>query len=144
MHVITHNAATYLLRFDKDEELTAAITAFCKTKNIHAGSFFALGAAGELVLSYYNLTTKAYEDKEIHEDVEIISILGNIALLDKKHMIHMHGSFSKRDFSVLAGHIKKLVVSATCEVTLHVFTGKIERAYDESTGLNLLCGKTSR
>lgn len=138
MHIITHNAATYLLRFDKDEELTATLTTFCKTKNIQAGSFFALGAAGELILSYYNLATKSYEDKEIHEDVEIISILGNIALLNKKHMIHMHGSFSKKDFSVIAGHIKKLIVSATCELTLQVFTNKIERSYDETTGLNLL------
>jgi len=33
---------------------------------------------------------------------------------------------------------KKLIVSATCELVVHIMNEQLTRAYDEETGLNLL------
>lgn len=138
MKVILKQDNFYLLRFDKDEELISSLTSFCDQKNIFSGSFSAIGAAKEVILSYYNLETKKYQDLKIEEDTEIVGILGNIANLNNKKVIHCHGSIADNQYIVKAGHIKKLVVSATCEVMLSFFKGKIERAFDEETGLNLM------
>lgn len=138
MKIISGNKQIYLLRFDTGEEVVSGLAAFCNEHSIFAGSFSAIGAAGEIIISYYNLDTKAYQDKTIQERLEVISLLGNAAAIEGKVAIHMHGSFSGPDYTVRAGHVKKLVVSATCEITLQVFEGKIERSFDEKTGLNLL------
>lgn len=138
MQVITSEKSFYLLRFDRNEHLWDHLTTFCKKENIQAATFSAIGAAGELLLSFYHLPEKKYADHSVKEDVEILTITGNISLLQDNYIVHAHGSFGKQDLSVIGGHIKCLVVSATCEVSLQVLPGKIERAYDNNTGLNLL------
>ena len=138
MKIILQNKNVLLLRFDLDEDIISGLAYFCSQQQITAGSFSVIGAAKEVIISYYNLETKKYQDKTIAKDIEIVGVLGNIATMDGKTMVHAHGSFSDETFVLQAGHIKKLVISATGEVILHVFDGVIERAYDERTGLNLM------
>lgn len=138
MKRIQHQTNIFLLRFDKGEEVITGLQEYCRENTIRAGNFQALGAAGEVVLSYYNLDKKVYEDSTLSEDLEIVSMVGNIAMMDDNIIIHSHAVFGRHDLSTVGGHIKRLIVSATCEVTLTTFTGDITRAYDEETGLNLL------
>lgn len=138
MKTIVTQSNILLLRFDQGEEVIKLLQHFCQENRITSGSFHALGACGEIILSYYNLETKMYEDKTIKEDLEIASMVGNIALMNNEVIIHTHGVFGRQDLSTLGGHIKKLVVSATCEVTLTTFEKEFTRSYDEKTGLNLL------
>lgn len=138
MKVLSKQPTFQLLRFDKGEELIASLQEYCNKETILAASFQALGAARELTLAYYNLADKVYEDHKVKEDVEILSILGNIATMDKKIIVHAHGIFGKQDLQTIGGHIKKLVVSATCEVSLTILPGTLKRSFDEETGLNLL------
>lgn len=138
MKVLVKQPSFHLLRFDREEELIASLQEYCQKETVPAASFQALGAAGELTLAYYNLTDKVYEDHDVKEDVEILSILGNIATMDEKIIIHAHGVFGKKDLQTIGGHIKKLIVSATCEVSLTLLPGILLRAYDKETGLNLL------
>ena len=35
------------------------------------------------------------------------------------------------------GHLNSAVVSATCEMVITVIDGKVDRVYDEETGLNV-------
>jgi predicted DNA-binding protein with PD1-like motif len=138
MKIILQEDNYYLLRFDKGENILDELIDFSTQKNIQAAHFTCIGSSKELILSYYNLKTKEYEDHVIQEDLEVISITGNIAYKDNKPIIHAHGVFSKHDLSTIGGHIKKLVVSATCEVSLTTFSMQITRTFDPDTGLNLL------
>lgn len=138
MKIINQSTNHYLLRFDLDEEVISGLSQFAKEHTISAATFSAIGAAKEVTLAYYNLETKQYEDREINQDVEILGIIGNIAILNNDIAIHCHGSFGDRNFDVVGGHVKRLVVSATCEVSLTTLEGKMEREYDQKTGLNLL------
>ncbi len=138
MKIITHEENVCLLRCDRGEEVLETLTTWCVTNNIGAGSIFGIGAAAEVILAYYNLETKTYEDHQFKEDLEIVSLLGNIAILNNKPMIHLHGSFGTSTLAVRGGHVKKLIVSATCEITVQIFKKSIERKPDEATGLYLL------
>lgn len=138
MKVISSNTPFFLLRFDKGEHVWDKLSTFCRDNDIFAGTFSAIGATDDVMLSFYNLAKKIYEDHHVKNDLEILTITGNISQLDDNYVIHAHGSFGKNDLSVIGGHIKCLIVSATCEVYLHALPGNMERAYDEVTGLNLL------
>lgn len=138
MKIILQHGDRYVLRFDRGEEILGALAEFCRTEQVEAASFTAIGATGDAVISYYNLNEKKYEDHHIKENLEIISLTGNVSLLDSKPMVHAHVTLGDRELKVRGGHAKKLVVSATCEMALRKMKGWIARGKDEETGLNLM------
>lgn len=138
MKVVASYKTESLIRFDRDEEVISSLVGYCKKEKIYAGYFTAIGAASEVIVSFYNLKSKKYQDKTFKEEVEIVSVTGNIARVGKELRIHAHGSFAKDDYSMFGGHLQKLVVSATCEVHLTKLKGKMMREFDEETGLFLL------
>lgn len=138
MKVILKDNRHYILRFDKDEDIIEELISFATEHHIAAGTFSAIGASTEVTLAYYHLESKTYEDHVLSEDMEIVSVTGNIGTMNNKPIIHAHGVFANRELTSFGGHIKKLVVSATCEVFLIKLEGKLNRMFDEETGLNLL------
>ena len=144
MKIILKDDGKYVLRFDKGEELLEELIKFAEAEKIEAGWFLAIGAVSEITLSHYDLDAQKYSDKDYKEKLEIASLSGNIAKMKNKEIgaekviIHAHGSFSNPKMAVVAGHIKKLVVGPTCEVFLVKLDGKIERAYSDEIGLNLM------
>jgi predicted DNA-binding protein with PD1-like motif len=140
MTIITSSDTHMLIRFDREEEVLSSLRTCAKTDSIR-GTFTIIGAAKEVVFSYYDLEKKVYIDKTISEDVEVLGIIGNIAEMDGQIIIHAHGMVADKAYAVTGGHVKRLVVSATCEVALTTLPGSIGRAYDETTGLNLLTKK---
>ncbi|MBI4080779.1 MAG: DNA-binding protein [Candidatus Levybacteria bacterium] len=138
MRVIYHQNKFSILRFDKGDDVPSALATFCEKNDITAGFFSGLGACEEITISYYDLEKKQYLDLQKKEDLEIVSLTGNIAVMDEKTLVHAHGVFSDRNFTTVAGHVKQLRVSATCEVHLTILPNKTVREYDKKTGLNLM------
>ena len=52
--------------------------------------------------------------------------------------VHIHAAACRRDGTAVGGHLKRAVISATCELVLHTVYGRVPRFYDERTGLNLM------
>ncbi|MDP3941230.1 MAG: DNA-binding protein [bacterium] len=129
--------SVHVLRFDKGEEIISQLSSYCKKEKVLSGFFTALGACLKVTIAYYDLENKKYLDQTTEEDLEIIGITGNVSQMAGKHIVHAHGSFAGKDYKVFGGHIKELVVSATCEVHLTILQKKIERDFDKETGLNL-------
>ena len=140
MKVILRDRDTYLLRFNSGEEIIETLGKYCQEQAITAGYFTAIGAAKEVDLSFFDLVKKEYNTKTFKNriNLEIISLTGNISLLQSKVIVHAHGIFSDSRYHAFAGHVKRLVVSATCELVLVKLKGKMERKYDQVTGLHLL------
>jgi len=107
--------------------------------------FFAIGATKEISIAWFDIHAKEYVQREIQQELEIISLLGNVAvgnglpaLEAGEVIVHAHGSFSDKDMQVMAGHVNKLIVGAACEIVLEKIEGKIEKGYDSETGLRLM------
>lgn len=144
MEIILKDKNTYILRIEKGKELFEELLSFAKAHNVQAASFAAVGSADEVLLSWYNPEIKGYLDRHFQETLEIANVTGNISLLQGQPYIHAHGCFSNREMQAFGGHIKKLMVGATCEIAMEKLEGKMERAYSQEVGLNLLCNAPVR
>jgi len=114
------------------------IKEFCKEYRIETAFFQAIGAANEVELAWYDLGAKQYVTALFQEDLEIASLTGNVTTRGKDLVVHSHGVFSDKAMVTKAGHVNKAVVSGACEIILTQLEGKIDRAFDEDTGLNLM------
>lgn len=140
MEVIHTQDNFYTLSFKKGEEIMSLLKDYLIANNITAAHIAGLGAASLLEIAYYNIEKKEYERYTIEEDLEVLSLNGNVGVNeDKETIIHMHGTFGKRDLSVIGGHIFLLRISGAGEIHMRVFSGEINRAYDAETGLTLMC-----
>lgn len=138
MKIINKTQNFYILRFDLNEDVIDGIIDFCKKETIESAFFSGLGACKKVIVSYYDLEEKTYLDREYSEDLEIVSITGNIGRLNLKTAVHAHGVFSNSKYETIGGHIKELIVSATCEIHITRLDGSMRRDFDMRTGLNLL------
>ena len=64
MKLIVQDKNKYVLRADVDEEVIGNLAKFCRQENIDAAKFFAIGAAKELKLGWYDVDAKEYKWKE--------------------------------------------------------------------------------
>lgn len=139
MKIAGRDGNTSVLSIERGEELFATLKQFLSDNDSAAGFFSGLGAAGHLELAYYNLKTREYERQTIDEEVEILSLQGNVAWKDEELILHIHGVFGRRDLSTFGGHLFSLSVSGVCELHFTVLPKKMMRAFDEATGLNTFC-----
>ncbi len=128
----------FLLRFSSGEDFEESLKAFCGEHRISSATFSGIGQTKTLTLSYWDSKEKQYNDTYFEEELEIVSLTGNVALYNQQLFIHSHGSFGKSDLSTVSGHITQLSVGATLELFLTDLNVTLERTLDEVTGLKLL------
>lgn len=129
----------YIVRLERGEELIATLTNLVEDENIPTCWIGGLGACSKVKLGFYDIDRQEYNWQIFDEPMEVLALSGNISWLDGKPTLHIHGSFSKRDFSSVGGHVKSLIVNGTCEIFLHKWdSGKITRSLNSAVGLNLL------
>lgn len=130
---------TLAIVFDEDEEPVAALKALAREEGMAGGHFTALGAFREATLAYFDMESKRYEDIPVAEQVEVASLVGDLALKeDGELVVHAHCVLGRRDGSTVAGHLRRARVRPTLELFLTVAENGLRRARDEATGLDLL------
>jgi predicted DNA-binding protein with PD1-like motif len=123
----------FLLVFDKEDDVLAKLRAFAEEHGVRGASFVALGAFRTATVAYWNPETKEYEHIAVDEQVEVLSLVGNIG-----SKIHAHVTLGRRDGSTIGGHLIAATVFPTLEMTVTVYDETIERGTDEPTGLSLI------
>lgn len=128
----------YFIRVDQGEEIVSILTKFCSEREIKLGKISAIGAVNEVKIGIFDPIKKEYNSNTIKGTFEILSITGNITLNKDQPYLHMHIMLSDSGFNAFGGHLNEAVVSATCEVIIEELEGKLDRYFDENTGLNLI------
>lgn len=128
----------WVIVFKRGEKIIEKLTAFVKKENIKSGCFNAIGAASSVELAHYDLEKKKYSTKSVNRPLEIVSLMGNVAVKGKEAIVHAHVAVGTDKMEVYGGHLKEGIVSATCEMVFKEFGKMISKKYDEDTGLNLM------
>lgn len=129
---------TWALVFDVGDPVVANLERFAREQDIRGAHFSAIGAFQDVVLRYFDWQTKQYEDIPVPEQVEVLTLTGNVARQDGEPKVHAHLVVGRRDGSTRGGHLKEAHVRPTLEVILTEEPGHLVRRYDEMTGLALL------
>ena len=137
---VTGGKKTFALVFDDGDEVIEQMTAFAKDEKIDAASFTAVGAFEDVTLGYFKMDTKQYKKIPVNEQVEVLTMAGNVALKEEHHepKIHAHVVVGKADGTALGGHIMEAHVRPTLEVILEETPAHLRRQIDEETGLALI------
>jgi predicted DNA-binding protein with PD1-like motif len=141
MHAKTlsdHDERTIALIFDTGEDPMAGLTRFAVERSLDACRFTAIGAFSEVVLGYFDWEKKDYERIEVTEQVEVLSLIGDIALQDGKPKVHAHVVLGRRDGSARGGHLLQARVRPTLELILTESPTHLKRQYDPASGLALI------
>lgn len=126
-----------VVRLNKGEEVIASLTEIVKEYHITLGNVQALGATNYVKMGLFNIEEKKYYSKELSQDMEITSLIGNISTKDGKPYLHLHINVADASQNVYGGHLNECRISATCEMFIDVIDGKVEREFSEEIGLNL-------
>jgi len=119
--------------------LTEGLLAMAKREKIRTAKVEAIGGVKQLRLAYYNSRAKKYEEHEYDEFFEVTGLIGNVTLKDGEPFLHLHGTFGRRDMSVIGGHVISGTVFPLLEVVFTTTKNKAQRKFDEDTGLNIIC-----
>ena len=126
-------------RLDKGEEVCEKVLELAEREDIRLAGVTGLGASNDVTLGVFDTNTKIYNKTRFNAtDYELGSVVGNLSRQDGKPYLHLHaviGSPVKGECH--AGHLNAAVVSATCELVIHVIDGEVGRKFSEEIGLNL-------
>ena len=129
---------TFALVFDTGEEPMGLLARFAEEHHIEAAHFTAIGAFREVVVAYFDWDKKDYLRIPIREQVEVLALVGDVALSETKPKIHAHVVLGKRDGTAHGGHLMEARVRPTLEVILTESAGSLARRHDPQSGLALI------
>ena len=130
---------TFALVFEAGDEVVSGLTDFADGNGLAAASFTAIGAFGTATLGYFDLEKKEYRRIPVHAQVEVLSLLGNVATNeDGQPTVHAHAVLGTSDGSTRGGHLLEARVRPTLEVVLVESPEHLQRREDSETGLPLI------
>jgi len=129
---------TYALIFDSGDEVMDILKTFANEHSLKASRITAIGAFRKAVLGYYDFSIKDYKKIPVNEQVEVVSLLGDIALYGNDSKVHAHVVLGRSDGMAMGGHLLQATVHPTLEVILTESPGYLQRRMDEATGLALI------
>ena len=137
--LLSEEPKTYALIFETGDELATGLSRFAAEQNLAGSSFKAIGAFSSVKLAWFNWQTRKYQPSVVlNEQVELLSLVGDIALKDGKPQVHAHVVIGKSDGTAHGGHLMEAHVRPTCEVILTESPEHLRKQIDPESGLALI------
>jgi hypothetical protein len=128
---------TYALVFAKGDEIMSGLTEFAAREKLVGGHFSAIGALEHARFGWFDRARKAFREIPIDEQVEMISLIGDVGLVNGSPAIHAHGAVAFPDGHVRGGHILEAVAWPTMELFFTAYAAPLVKEHDDETNLFL-------
>ena len=133
-----NGGASYVLIFEVGDEVMAELAGFAAEQQLEASDFSALGAFSGALLGFFDVGEKDYRKIPIDEQVEVLTLVGNITLDKGEPKVHAHTVLGLADGTTLGGHLLEGHVRPTLELVLTESPVQLRRRFDAETGLALI------
>jgi len=130
---------TFALVLETGDEVMACLQAFADRERLTAAQLTGIGAFSDAMLAYFDWERKEYLPIPVTEQVEVASLIGDVALApDGGRALHIHLVLGRRDGSALAGHLREAHVRPTLELLLTESPAHLRKVHDKESGLALI------
>lgn len=129
---------TFALVFEEGDEVLRDLKAFLLAEQLGTGHFTAIGAFERATLAYFDWERKAYDPIPVDEQVEAVSVTGNVAQSNGEPAVHCHGIVSHRDGHTTGGHLLEAHVRPTLELFLTETPIHLQRTHRPAINLSLI------
>ena len=141
-HKLLHESGgqrTFALVLETGDEAMSCLESFAKQHRVSAAQISGIGAFSAVTLKYFDWQDKRYLSNEVNEQVEVASLLGDVALAPSgEPSIHVHLVVGRRDGSAMAGHLGSGQVRPTLELVITESPTHLQKVKDATTGLALI------
>ena len=129
---------TFAVIFEKGDEVIETLRRFANEQSLLSSHFTAIGALSDVVVGFFDPVKKDYTKIRIREQVEVLSLTGDIAFEGDVPKIHAHIVVGKADGTAHGGHLLEGHVFPTIELILVESPKYLQRRLDKETGLALI------
>jgi uncharacterized protein len=134
----SHGLRDYAVIFRAGDEPFAGLTEFAEQYHVQSAHFTAIGGFSDVRLAWFDLQKKMFRVNPVDQQVEVASLIGDIALLNGKPQVHMHCVVALPDGSTRGGHILGAHVSPLLEVFVTADPTPLYKKHNAATGLTLM------
>ena len=128
----------YVIVLAKGDEVMSGLTDFARENKVTSASFTAIGAFSRATVAWFDDSRKEFKLIPIKQQVELVSMIGDITLVNDKPAVHTHVSVASSDGTVRGGHVISAFVFPTLELFMTVYPTPLHKQPDEATGLELI------
>jgi hypothetical protein len=128
----------YTVIFHKGDEALSGLTDFAVQNNVQDAHFAGIGAVSGATLGWLDLSKKSYHRIAVLEQVEVLSLIGDVATFSGKPVVHMHAVLGRSDGSTVGGHALELDVNPTLEIFITVNSAPLKKRPDDASGMKLI------
>jgi uncharacterized protein len=129
---------SFVVVLEPGEEAVECLTAFAKEAEVTAAEFTGIGAFSDVELGFFELEKRDYHRITLNQQVEVLSLIGNITTHEGAPKLHPHVVVSTREGDAKGGHLLSGHVEPTLEVIVTETPAHLRRRVDQRTGLPLM------
>jgi len=128
----------YAIVLGKGDEVMSGLTDFARQTKVTSANFTAIGAFSHATVAWFDDSRKEFKLIPIKQQVELVSMIGDIALSGEQPVVHTHVSVASPDGTVRGGHLINAFVFPTLELFMTVYSTPLKKQLDEATGLKVI------
>jgi uncharacterized protein len=137
--LIAEYPKTFVVILDTGDEILSSLKSFARTEHLAGSSFKAIGALSAVDLGWLNWETRKYETAvKLQEQVELLSLIGDIALKYDEPQVHAHLVIGRQDGTAHGGHLLSATVRPTCEIVITESPQHLQKEIDPVSGIALI------
>ena len=129
---------TFVLVFDTGDEVMEALGAFVREHRVGAAQLTGIGAFSDVELGYFDWESKEYRPIPVDEQVELVSLVGDVALDGDEPVVHAHAVVARSNGRTRGGHLLGGHVRPTLELVLTESPAHLRKRKDSESGLALI------
>lgn len=129
---------SFALILDNGDEVVSCIERFAAEQRLTASRLTAIGALRDVTLGYFDWERKEYHPHRYAEQLEVLSLVGDIAMDGDQPKLHAHAVLGRGDCTTLGGHLLRATVRPTLEILVTDAPAYLCRRHDPQSGLALI------
>ena len=138
LHREGEHRRTFAFVFEIDEDPVALLTKTANEYQLASCQVTAVGGFSKATLGYFDRARRAYLKIPVTEQVEVLSLLGDVAHDGTNRVVHTHCIVGLRDGTTRGGHLLEARVWPTLEVIVTEWPAFLRKRFDPAIGLALI------